>query len=113
MTKPKYLHAPGVGQYAAKRTQQEVALIMGLTPQRVSQIERQAIMKIKKFLLYTSVPILILGLIGCVPITPAQHVQNLKLEIDAVKVGCYIYQTNQKYPRDSGLDTDCPKLNKP
>lgn len=54
--------------------------------------------------------VLILGLVSCQPLTPAQHVQNLKHEIDVVQVGCAVYQLDMKYPRDSKLDEKCPKL---
>jgi F5/8 type C domain/Sigma-70, region 4 len=60
--KPKYLNAPGVGQYAAKRTQAEVAKLLGLTPQRVSQIERVAIGKLRRFFL---LGVALLCLVGC------------------------------------------------
>jgi hypothetical protein len=54
---------------------------------------------------------LILGLLSaCAPLTPAQHVTNLKGEIIAVKAGCYVYSTQAKYPRDISLDKDCPRL---
>lgn len=53
-SKPKYLKAPGAGHYGneshAIRTQAETARILGITAQRVGQIERIAFAKIRKAL---------------------------------------------------------------
>lgn len=54
--------------------------------------------------------VLILGLTACSPLTPQQHTNNLRLELEAVRIGCYVYQKDMKYPRNETLDRDCPKL---
>lgn len=43
-------------------------------------------------------------------ITPAQHVRNLKAELDFVKLACGIYKIDPNYPRDSEVTKDCDKL---
>ncbi len=50
-------------------------------------------------------------LVSCgASITPAQHVDNLKAEIDMVKLGCRVYEFTESMPRDSHLSEDCTNL---
>lgn len=51
-----------------------------------------------------------LPLAACRPLTPAEHVRNLRGEVELVRLGCVVYVKKTELPRDPVLDRDCAKL---
>lgn len=47
---------------------------------------------------------------ACAPLTPAEHVRNLKIETGIVRAGCIVYQGDAKYPRDAVVTARCQAL---
>ncbi len=43
-------------------------------------------------------------------ITPAQHVANLRAEIEVVKLGCRVYAMTPSLPREESVSLDCVSL---